>query len=412
MRSELSLAEVCELIVDCPHKTAPESKFASAYAVGTKAISNGRIQFEQARPVDKATYEQWIARATPGEGDLILCREAPVGPVARVPAHPPVCLGQRTVLLRANPEIIDPRYLMYALLAPTTQSVLRAMSEGSTVPHLNVADVRRFPIEVPSRAEQERVADVLCAMDDKVDSNRRLASLLEQLAATVFRARFVDFVGVEEFEESEIGPIPRGWVPGILADVAEVHRQLLNGASDQPYIGLDLMPRGSTILTEWRTEDAPTGQAARFEEGDILFGKLRPYFKKVGVAPIAGRCSTEILVLRPRAAEHYAVLLGHVASQRFIDHCVAVSRGTRMPRAEWKDAAGFAIAIPPTNASREFSEVVRRVYAMIRGLTHESRVLAEIRDALLPKLIAGEIRVPDTADPDEVIGPAAEHVAA
>src|SRR5262249_60295861 len=67
MRFELPLSEACELIADCPHKTAPEAEAAFAYAVGTKAIDHGRIYFDKARPVDQETYESWIARATPEE---------------------------------------------------------------------------------------------------------------------------------------------------------------------------------------------------------------------------------------------------------------------------------------------------------------------------------------------------------
>lgn len=405
MRSELPLSKACQLIVDCPHSTAPEADVAFAYAVGTKAIDHGRIRFDKARPVDQTTYESWIARATPEEGDIILCREAPVGPVARVPKHPRVCLGQRTVLLKPDAQTVDSRFLMYTLLAPPTQSALREVSEGSTVAHLNVADLRRFAVSIPSFDEQRRVASVLGALDDKIDSNRRLARLLEQIAQTEFQARFVDFVGVERLEDSELGPVPGGWHAAVLGDVGAIHRDLITGASDLPYIGLDLMPRGSTVLTEWRRENAPTGQAAVFEVDDILFGKLRPYFRKVGVAPIAGRCSTEILVLRPANPQYYGVLLGHVASGAFIEHCVAVSRGTRMPRAEWKDASAFKIAMPPEEVAAAFTALVHDLYAKIRSLTHESGTLTAIRDTLLPRLISGAIRVPDTTDPGELIEP-------
>jgi type I restriction enzyme S subunit len=403
MRSDTHLDDACLLIVDCPHNTVKTSTQVYAYAVGTKAIADGRIDFTQARPVDEATYRTWIKRGPPREGDLILCREAPVGPVARVPGSPRACLGQRTVLLRPNPEVVDGDYLLYTLQSPSSQRALLALAEGSTVVHLNVADVRSFPLSLPSVDEQARIAGVLRTLDDKIDCNRRLASLLEETVAAVFRARFVDFVGVEEFDESEIGRVPVGWSVGALADIGVSQRQLVRGESELPYIGLDLMPRGSTVLTDWLSDDAPTGQAATFDEGDILFGKLRPYFRKVGVAPISGRCSTEILVLRAREPELYGVLLGHVASQAFIDHCSAVSRGTRMPRAEWKDAGAFRVAIPPAAASREFSDLARINYAQIRALTMESRALREIRDAVLPRLVAGEIRVPATGDSEAVI---------
>jgi len=381
---------------------------AHAYAVGTKAIADGRIEFIRARPVDAPTYATWTERAAPQAGDIILCREAPVGPVALVPDAPPVCLGQRTVLLRPDPKIADGRFLLYALLTPETQSVLRTLAEGSTVPHLNVDAIRRFNISLPNLDEQKAVAAILRALDDKIDSNRQLARLLEEAAATLFRARFVDFVGVEEFDESEIGRVPRGWRPGVLSEIAAVHRHLVNGANDLPYIGLDAMPRGSTVLAEWVTDNAPRGQAATFDAGDILFGKLRPYFHKVGVAPVSGRCSTEILVLRPARPEFHGVVLGHVASKAFIDHCVSVSRGTRMPRAEWRDAAEFKIAIPPTAEAADLTSLARTMYAQIRMLTLESRTLAGIRDAILPKLVSGHIRVPDIADPAELIEPAAE----
>lgn len=253
---------------------------------------------------------------------------------------------------------------------------------------------------------------MLGTLDDKIDSNRRLAGLLEETAATLFRARFVDFVGVEEFEDSEIGRLPRGWQAGTLGEISQPHRELVKGADHLPYIGLDAMPRGSTVLAEWATNNEPRGQAATFDAGDILFGKLRPYFHKVGVAPVSGRCSTEILVLRPASPEYYGVLLGHVASKAFIDYCVSVSRGTRMPRAEWRDAEAFKIAIPPRAAAADFTSLLKAMYAHVRILTLESRSLAGIRDVLLPKLISGQIRVPDTADPQEVIEPDPEPMAA
>jgi len=83
-----------------------------------------------------------------------------------------------------------------------------------------------------------------------------------------------------------------------------------------------------------------------------------------------------------------------------------------MPRAEWKDASTFEIAMPPVEVAAEFSQFVRTLYSQIVALTHQSRTLVAVRDVLLPKLISGEIRVPDTADPEEVIGPAAEDAAA
>jgi type I restriction enzyme S subunit len=259
-------------------------------------------------------------------------------------------------------------------------------------------------ITLPPIEEQSRIARVLGSLDDKIENNRRIAETLEKIAATLFKARFVDFVDHDDLVESEIGPIPRGWSVAPLGKVATVHKDLTDGSSSLPYIGLDLMPRGSTILAEWGIEEAPRSQSARFRVGDILFGKLRPYFRKVGVAPIEGRCSTEILVVRPTDPIFWGFVLGHMSSQRFIDHCVAVSRGTRMPRSEWRDAATFEVAVPPLDLAEDFNEMAQAVHSRIRALTYESRVLAALRDALLPRLVSGQIRVPADAFPDQDAG--------
>jgi type I restriction enzyme S subunit len=337
-------------------------------------------------------------------GDLL-------GAVARVP----VSLGfgrltQDTVRLDVIDSNLPRSYLYWLLRTPEYRAYCRARATGTTNLSLSRADFLAFPVPPPT-ADRLAVVEILELLDGKIDSNRRLARVLEEIAQTEFQARFVDFVGVENLEDSELGQIPVGWRARVLGDIGVVHRDLIKGANELPYVGLDLMPRSSTVLTEWREKNAPTGQAALFEIGDILFGKLRPYFRKVGVAPIVGRCSTEILVLRPVRPEYYGVLLGHVASEAFIEHCVAVSRGTRMPRAEWKDASAFKIAIPPTEAAAAFTALVWDIYAKNRCLTHESRTLGSIRDALLPELISGRTSVLDTTDPGEINEPLVDEAA-
>src|SRR5205823_3739318 len=112
-----------------------------------------------------------------------------------------VCLGRRMGLLRVTSAKVDPRYLLYAYLGPQFQRVIRERTiHGSTVDRIPLKNMGAFPITLPPRAEQERIVSVLGAVDDKIESNRRLARLLEQIAQTEFQARFVDFVGVENLD--------------------------------------------------------------------------------------------------------------------------------------------------------------------------------------------------------------------
>lgn len=285
--------------------------------------------------------------------------------------------------------------LAWAFRALSTVDI-DGLDSGSAIPSTRREDVYGVSVALPPLDEQRRIAWVLDSLDEKIKHNQRIARTLEEIAATLFKTRFVDFVDHGDLVESEIGLIPRGWKVAPIAEVGRVQRDLIDGSSGLPYIGLDRMPKGSTVLTDWQTDDAPTGQSAKFAEDDILFGKLRPYFRKVGVAPIEGRCSTEILVLRPSDVAYHGFLLGHVSSQRFIDHCVAVSRGTRMPRSEWKDAGTFPVAVPPRDVAAALNVVMATMYGRIRASVHESRTLASVRDALLPRLISSQIRVPAT----------------
>lgn len=383
-----TLAEVCSLIVDCPHNTAPTANEPFAYAVGTTAISSdGRIDLDKARGVSEETYTKWVMRATPRKGDLIFCREAPVGPVAMVPDEPRICLGQRTMLLRPDATRVDAGWLAAFLRTPTNLAALMSRSEGSTVAHINVSDVRRFEIVLPPLDEQHAIASVLKALDHKIESNRRLG---EGLADTTL---------VMSAQASTRA--------GSTVSLASLAVQVkVPGQATQPYLGLDRMPQGSTILDSWNDQAGPAGASWAFEPGDLLYGKLRPYFRKVGVAPISGRCTREIVVLRPIQERHYGLLVGTVASQPFIDYCTAVSSGTKMPRAEWKSAAAYEVGCPAPAELESLTSIARANFGMVAGLIHESRTLTALRDALLPKLVSGQIRVPLSDDPEEGLGAA------
>jgi len=140
----------------------------------------------------------------------------------------------------------------------------------------------------------------------------------------------------------------------------------------------------------------------RFKRGEILFGKLRPYFHKVGVAPVDGVCSTDIVVVTPREDGWFGFVLGHVSSTAFVEYTNAGSTGTKMPRTSWGEMARYPVVIPSANIGEAFSAQIRSAIDRIIASIHESRTLAALRDTLLPKLISGEIRVKDAGKIAEV----------
>jgi type I restriction enzyme S subunit len=183
-----------------------------------------------------------------------------------------------------------------------------------------------------------------------------------------------------------------------MGDVAIQRRQQVSPGEihgDTPYIGLEHMPRDCISLTEWGSAGQISSGKARFSAGQILFGKLRPYFHKVGVAPIDGVCSTDIVVIEPRDPMWLSVALGHASSDEFVSHATACSTGTKMPRTNWRDMASFKIAVPPDAAAAALTDIVTPMLALLTSGIFESRQLAVTRDYLLPKLLSGEVRVRD-----------------
>jgi len=135
-----------------------------------------------------------------------------------------------------------------------------------------------------------------------------------------------------------------------------------------------------------------------FQKGDILFGKIRPYFHKVAVAPVDGVCSSDTIVIRPTKPEYYYLVLCCVSSDEFVAYSVQTSSpGTKMPRANWELMRAFPIAIPSASLLKRFNDVIGNLMDLICHLVLSTRTLRLTRDLLLPRLISGELDVSDIA---------------
>jgi type I restriction enzyme S subunit len=319
-------------------------------------------------------------------------------------------------------EDISSVYVYYSL--STRQSEIQHIgSGGSAVPILNKGHFSQLEIVLPPLKEQQAIAHILGTLDDKIELNRQMNRTLEDIARAIFKSWFVDFDPVrakmegrwrrgqslpglpahlydlfpDRLVDSELGEIPEGWRVGTLGDVAASPRRSLQPGEirpDTPYIALEHMPRQCIALSEWGTGNRVESNKFEFKTGEILFGKLRPYFHKVGVAPVDGVCSTDIVVATPRRPTWFGFVLGHVSSVEFVEYTNAGSTGTKMPRTSWSDMARYKLVLPPEPVAAAFTGLDRPFIEQIIGRIHESRTLAALRDTLLPKLISGELRLP------------------
>jgi type I restriction enzyme S subunit len=394
------LNDVCTLIVDCEHKTAP-TQSKGIPSIRTPNIGRSRLILDNVNRVSDETYKAWTKRAIPQTDDLILAREAPIGNVAIILSNQKVCLGQRTVLIRPDTNQVDSQYICYLLLGDEIQGKIISLSNGATLNHLNMRDIRNLELpELPFLPTQRKIAAILSAYDDLIENNTRRIKILEEMAQALYREWFVKFrfPGHEKVKmvESEMGMVPVGWEVKKLGDIAQQIRRSVNPDKinpTTPYIGLEHIPRKSITLSEWGTANEVKSTKLAFEKGEILFGKIRPYFHKVGVAPIDGVCSSDAIVISSIVSDYFFIVLGCVSSEEFVNHSSQTSQGTKMPRADWSVLVNYPIAIPPQPILLHFNEFINNILSQIQNMVFRNRNLRRTRNLLLPKLISGKVNV-------------------
>lgn len=385
MTSELTLADVCSELVDCVNRTAPETSNGPYFAVGTPAMRGNVIDLSQSRRISAETFSKWTRRLVPQENDILLAREAPVGPVVRIPSGGKIAAGQRTMHFRANSEIVHPRYLFYLLISTEVQAHLLAMAMGSTVPHLRVADVKAFTLPVlPSVAYQDAVQQVLGALDDKIAANDRIIARVKELLS------------------AELTCLQQGGGPTLVSvsELVEFNPKTRKPNVDEPvYLDMKNLPDQAMTVTSWNHR-APRG-GARFQNGDTLLARITPCLEngKTGYVDFlaegeTGIGSTEFIVMRAREGIPSALSYFLAIDKRFrefaIKHMVGTSGRQRLAA---RDIADFQIRQPKKAEMDRFGTLSGTLMRRVKAAVDESRVLANTRDELLPLLMSGKIRV-------------------
>lgn len=389
------LNDVCELIVDCPHSTEPDE--GEGYPIiRTPNIGVGYLDLEGVQRVSKAAYDRRNIRAVPRPNDLILAREAPAGNVGIIREGMEVCLGQRTVLIRPKAEKVSPLFLNYYLNAPKQRHALLSNSNGATVSHVNMPIIRNLVIGLPDRETQDRIADVLSAYDELIENNRRQIKLLEEAAQRLYKEWFIDL----KFPGHETTPIvdglPEGWRMGCLGECCALIKTISKQderTGNELYIGLEHMPKDSICLRAHGVAADVVGNKTDFRKGDVLFGKIRPYFHKVGFAQFDGVTSTDAIVMRAVEGKQ-AFLLAVASSDEFVSYATATSKtGTKMPRADWAAMKSYQVPIPSADVASRFENICESFLSAIAQCSSLIVAAREARDRLLPKLMSGEIEV-------------------
>ena len=427
--ARVPLAELVDDIIDrrgvTPKKLGSHFTTSGYRVISAKVVRGRRVDLSADDPrfVDEATYRKWMKTPLKVD-DVILTSEAPLGEPAYVASDQEWCLGQRLLGIRTRKDRLSGRFLYYALQSEAVRHELLSRATGTTAQGIRQAELRQVVIPVPDLDEQHAIAHTLGTLDDKIELNRRMNETLEAMARALFKSWFVDFEPVwakaegrdtglpsrveDLFPESvvttELGEIPTGWGISAFSDTVDV----LGGGTpktsipeywngDIPWFSVVDAPRDSDVwvmgTAKHVTQSGIENSAARVLPTGTTIISARGTVGRVALTGVPMAMNQSCYGIRGRvgangyftyfATRELAALLKQHAHGSVFD---TITRDT---------LASVSVVSPPERLVLEFEELVAPILQRIRVNLTANRVLAELRDSLLPKLISGEIRARD-----------------
>lgn len=333
-------------------------------------------------------------------GDIVIARTGATTGWAKYIKNPPDSVfASYLVRIRLKSDV-DARFVGFVVESQVYKDFIQQHLGGAAQPNANAQVLTSYKIPLPPLAVQNRFAGILSAYDDLIENCRQRIKILEQMARGLYHEWFVNFRYPNHAKtpmvDSPLGKIPKGWEVKSVGDIAEeMRRAVPKGELDAPqaYVGLEHIPRRALALDNWETVSELGSNKLLFKRGEVLFGKIRPYFHKVSVAPFDGVCSADTIVLRPYREEHGALMIAVVASDDFVAHATATSNGSKMPRANWSVVEKYPILLPDEKLLGQFSALFSNSVSEQQSLVFRIQNLRKTRDLLLPRLMSGQLNV-------------------
>ena len=359
-------------------------------------------------------------------GDVVFTSKGTVGRFAFVRATTPrfVYSPQLCFWRSLDHEAIDPQFLYYWMFGREFFVQFKGVAgQTDMAEYVSLTDQRRMHITIPPLPEQRAIAHLLGTLDDKIELNRRMNETLEAMARALFKSWFVDFdpmrakakgrdpglpksiadIFPDRFEDSELGEIPSGWGVGRFGDVVEQLRDQENplSATDAQFshYSIPAFDEGQWPKTE--LGESIKSLKSRVPLGVILLSKLNPEIERVWLVDIRSGeravCSTEFLVLRARSpfTRSYAYCLARSPVFRQQIESLVTGTSKSHQRAQVDAILNLGVFVPPSPIVEAFERSASSLLTRTLGGRRESSNLTALRDALLPKLISGELRVKD-----------------
>lgn len=343
-------------------------------------------------------------------GDIVFARRGvqAAGLSALVePQHDGWLGGTGIIRLRLPATAVDAAFLSFVLSTERTYDWIRQHAIGATMPNLNEGVVRGVPVTLPPLDEQRRIAAVLGALDDKIELNRKMNQTLEQMAQAIFKSWFIDFDGHDpaDMVESELGLIPTGWRVARLAELTSV----LNRGISPSYVesgGVLVLNqkcvRGQAVSLSPARRHDPTRRSVdgrEIQAGDVLVNSTGVgTLGRVAMVPDLPETAivdSHVTVVRAAIDRVQPLYLGVALCLREAEIAGLGEGSTGQTELSRTRLGQLSVLVPPQADQARFVESAAPLRARIEMNERQGVTLTTLRDTLLPKLISGEIRVPD-----------------
>lgn len=367
--------------------------------------------------------------------------------VARVCLAPkdklPARVNQHVAIIRTVKNELDPKFVRYFLTDRNTQNHLLTLAgTGATRNALTKGMLEEFLVPKPDILIQKKISKILSDLDEKIHLNNQINQTLESIAQTIFKSWYIDFDPVrakiaaklegadpeiaamcvisgkseaelkqmpdddfaelqataalfpDELVESELGEVPKGWELQEIKDIAKYgsNKIPLNDLTLENYISTENMLSEKKGI-EKASSLPKVNSVPAFKKQNILVSNIRPYFKKIWFSSFEGGHSNDVLNFEvlEKGSEEY--LYNLIYQDSFFDQMMASSKGSKMPRGDKKAIMNFQVVTPSIILRKLYSEKIRKFYLKQNIIKKENQDLTDIRDALLPKLLSGEVEV-------------------
>ena len=382
---EKTLGEVTAFIAKgIPPKYTEKENENTIRVLNQKCNRNFEISYNESRindcekkkvPVDKMLRAGDVLINSTGTGTA--------GRVAQlVEVTVPTTIDGHMILIRPSEEL-DPIYYGYAV--KSFQSQIEGLAEGSTgqteINRRRLQDevIIRYPSD---KLLQKNIGSFLANIDEKIKTNKEINKNLSDLLQAIYQKQF--------------GEVSLGANQGILSDICSYSKEkvAVSELNVNTYFSTEnMLPEkaGSTKATSLPT----TPQTTACRKGDTLISNIRPYFKKIVYCEDMCGCSTDVLCFTPVQSQYAAYLFSTLYTDKFFAFMVAGSKGTKMPRGDKQQIMTYPVVLPAESELEEFNAIAFPVLGQLNSNKAENKRLSALRDALLPKLMSGELDVSD-----------------